>query len=531
MSTPANNLLHVIGTHEAVAEVAMFLCQDTHVRTTGILSSSQLDQTVVMAEVGYDGGLTFQSLHRDPLLAITGRRGSVEGYGAESFGITSLPAHDGGPALVRLSVAFHSTQDARILALGLSERFPATTVGLRGIGAGDACSIEAYSAGEEVLSLDPTQIPADPDWEQRYEEADDEKSLALELELEQARDAFGLDQLIDVAQERSRVVAVPPHAGDSVTFGWPRWSLLAHAAFSDDVAGIHDALAGFDTRDEKLAALQQECRNAADRGVASWMDTALFGDPAQAAATGDNDVPQEPSYRHLHLDHYAPRQMRLLSFLATTHDASVESSEQRALADALLTSLADPDARLSSGLHPAVFLTAVVAHAQARALPESVSALEGLEKLLVELASRVPRAPGASSLEYAFSNTAPENGLNLMLCSVIAIAMQPHVVKSQIKPALGAGVPPQLLVRSVVVADRMAPDGPDYVDAAGILRLLSDSYGSATGIPSQVTDEFELIAPHLARSYEALRTAELMQAQITAAPSRAAATARRAPRA
>lgn len=531
MSTYLANILHVIGTHEAVAEVAMFLCQDTHVRTAAAPVSG-IKQTVLVGEVGFAGDLTSQAFHNDPLLAVTMKRPGMAGFDAHAFGIQPLPAQDAGPALVRLSIAFDSTSDAGILSVTLSERFPDVTVGLREFNAEESvCRFDGHAAGEEIISLDASTITLGADWDQRVEDADDEETLAaLQRELQDERDAYGLDQLTDLAHERSRMVTPPAApAGETVTYGWPRWSLLAHAAFSDEVAGLHDALAAFETHNQKLELLKEECRNASARGIASWMDTALFGDPVKHQESADSDATLQRSYTDLTLDHYAPRQLRLLSFLATAGDVAAESSDQRALADALLSSLADPDARLSSGMHPAVFLTAACAHAQAQALAEAPTAVEGLEKLLVELASRVPRAEGAGKLVHAGSETAPDNGLDLMLCSVVAIAMQPHVVKSQLKPAIGAGVPPAMLVRSIVRADQLAPNGPDGIDAAGILRLLTDSYGTATGIPNQVTEEFELIAPQLARSYEALRTAELMQAQITAAPSRPAAPGRRAP--
>jgi hypothetical protein len=507
MSNFCHNSLRIIGTHEAVAEVAMFLCQDHQVTVTK--AAHGIEQSAAYVIVGTDAAV---SLPDDREVA------DAVAWNFDSFGIRMAP-RAGEPDVGHCELAATFTTDFdkpdRLLEQ-LSRRFPDVVVGeVYDEPLNAVWGVVAYLNGTRVLDLD--DFPVDAEWKARYDDADEEQAQAMETELDAARDVFGIERLRTVAGEKLAARAAARAADIPASLrhhGWPRWSLLAHAANADGAEGLRDALAQLTTGDQMHSALTAEIAAAEELGVASWVDTTLFGD---AAAPAETDIAADESaggaYAVLALDAFRDRHCNLLQLLS--------QAPTDPLAQALLASLSDPHTRLTCGLHPAAFLAASAAAAVAdgSAHPE---ATRGLDELLSKLAARTPRVAEAPRL----GQMEPEGRVVAkypLLRSMLAVAAVGRACPSQLKPAMAAGVTPDFLLRTLLAAPEGSGGSPQ------VLERMHDVYGAFDHFPAGLVDEIAAVGPGFRATFEALRTAENMRSRISAAAPEAKPAPRRSP--
>jgi hypothetical protein len=521
MPNICKNTIRIIGTHEAVSEVAMFLCQGHRIEVADSPFRTEVTPGAALVHIGSEG--TLQHLNRNGVI-------EEDGWSLHSFGIEM---HSGPDESIRyiLTADASSAWEAPSAALAaLSRRFPDVVISvIYDESMNSVWGLDAYAAGDRFLRLEDSDFPVSDEWRAREAEADDDDAQRLYEEHDGRRNAGAIERLHAAAGEKlsqrqaARADSIPIELR---SHGWPRWGVLAHAAHADGTDGLRIALHDFDSAEEMEVALVEEFQGARELGVASWMDTALFCDksPVHEQELTIGGVP----YAALSLEAYAPRQHDLLELLAQEHEA--DSIDAR-LARALLASLSHPEARLECGLHPAVFLTAAARTAAPGGAPsETVRA--GLDLLLSNLAKKTPRLLGAESLGQPAAEGESCVPQNELLKSVMAIAAQPRAASNQLKPALAAGIPPTFLLHTL--AARTAGLGfanPEQVNPGMVLESLKDAYGYVSRFPPELVCEIERVGSSMAASLEALRTAEMMETHISnAQPTAARSSPRRSPR-
>lgn len=496
MPNICRNTLRFIGTHEAVAEVAMHLCQAHHVQVFG-----GAEQRAFL-ELGPEYGLRLPR-EVDPVA-----------WNVESFGTRTVDEPEGAPRFVALLL------DARTawgpsdeLLQTLSQRFPDVVVGdVYAEGMNDIWGVKVLLNGEALLDCEADAAPVDETWQSRYDDADDDEAQKLIEELDDARDLWGLNRLREVAidalnarhAERSTSIPEPLRQ-----HGWPRWSLLAHAANAEGFDGLKVAMPAT-TAEEMTASFASEAKDATRLGVASWLDTSLFGDAAEALPLeSDLNLQIGGSYAVLSIDGFRDRHLRLLAAVARAKHAGPDAEP---LAHALHASLSDPESRLGCELHPAVFLTVSAASALEDDQLPSASAV-GLEMVLASLASRMPRLESVGSLGEFMAEGQRVAASDPMLRSVLALVALQSAAPSQMKIAVAAGVNPRFILRTLLVPR----DGPANQTVA--LERLADTFGGYSKFPASLVDEATKVGGDFAAAYRALVTAEQMRESITSSAS------------
>lgn len=500
MPNICTNSLRIIGSHESVAEVAMNLCQTHHVSVLEYTRGYK-HESGAFAELGIEHGFRLPP------------EAEVVGWSIESFGTRELPEPDGAPRHYALALEFKTAWGPSDELLKMfSSQFPDVVVGVVYDEAMNSIwGAKAFAGGKQILDATTDDVPTDPSWEKRYEDADEDLTGELWEELDGLRDAWGLDHLRDVSVKQldaRQVERATGIQGRLKEHGWPRWSLVAHAANAEGFAGLKGAFLQLDTAEQMTAALEAEYLAATELKVASWVDTALFGDASPALPLeSDMDMQVGGSYAALSLESFRDRHLELLGAIGQT---TTDGPEAAPLAHALLASLSNPDIRLGCSMHPAVFLAASAAAALADGQLYSSAAI-GIEQVLLKLALRTPRIQAAADL-WKTEVDGRRVG-DPMLRSVLALVAMPNVCQSQLKPARAAGVAPEFMLNTLLAPREFVESNTE------VLTRLGQAFGGIQAFPPRLIEEIASHGSELLAAHQALVTAELMRDRIAHPPS------------
>jgi len=498
MSNICKNTIRVIGSSESVAEVAMFILQDHKVRLDTVLPGNE--SVAACVEIGHQHELLSSRFSDKPINVREASTSINDALHFASYGIRAITQSESS-TLFELSAECETRWNPPwALSKQLSKRFPDAVVGVESVYATEAEWWHLTLSGGVVKSnLKVANMPGS---------AGREQSLILNVDgsgelsafARRERESIATDLLISSSDRIA--TQIPLELRDH---GWPRWSLMAHAAFTSGVSGLKESIGVLATADEIEEALKSDMDAAKRLGVASWVDSSLFGE-----STPSEDKPPA-SFLDLSGRTQRSRQLELLEVIAEANKVGAEFSP---FSQALVASLADPLTRLIGGLHPAVYLTATVSNGSA-----GPAAHAGLDLLLQGLAAKMPSIRGAETLGTAplhdVGTTHEATPLDGVLRSALAVAALPRVSKHQLSPALAAGVTPKVLLWTLL-ARGLADDS--MVDTrslnVGAIDSLVDAYGSASKFPEQLKTEIESIGSNLQEAFEARKTHELMQSQI-----------------
>lgn len=510
MPHTCKNSLRIIGTHEAVAEVAMHLCQTHFVELVEVASGAE---RAARLEMGIEEGLRIP-FDPDPV-----------GWSIESFGTRELSESDSAPRYYVLALMLDSEwSPSEILLEQLSFQFPDVVVGdVYSESTAPLWGAVAFAGGRKILNAEADDAPGQKAWKERYASASLEQLDGLDRESDAALDAWGLSQLHDVAvakldaRQAERVAGI---AGRLRQHGWPRWSLVAHAANAEGLIGLKGAFLQLETSEQMAAVLVAEYEASAELRVASWVDTSLFGDATPALPLEEDlDMHTGGSYAALSLEGFRDRHLELLTAIGQTASTSAEADP---LAHALLDSLSNPDLRLVCKLHPVVFLAASAAAAQADGQLCSAAA-GGIELLVSRLAARIPRLADATTLSQSSSDDLRES--DPMLRSVLALASMDRACPSQLKPAYAAGIPPQFMLRTLLLPRQSVVPTPTEA-----LTRLAETFGGIQAFPPRLVEEIASMGAELSSTHHALVMAEQMRQRIDTSTPQAQSQQRRVAR-
>ncbi|MFK4705652.1 hypothetical protein ABIC83_002491 [Roseateles asaccharophilus] len=492
MSDLVQNCIRIVGTHESVAEVAMFLSQDHKIRLERVADVDASNISLgAKVEIGHQGTLLFSRYSALPLRARGAEGSANDAFNVEFTGLRHIERPDGSSYFELRCQCDTDAQPPYALAQAISGRFQDVVLGVESYQpSSNAWWHLTVSHGVVQAHLKPSLMPGHDG-----RTIDDQVSAWASERFE----PFALDLL--TKQAKSRLDSMTP---DLVNLGWPRWSLVTHAAYDGGIQGLQAATQHFESGEEILKALQADADAAERRGVASWMDATLFGEAA-APPTGN-----QPPYLQLHAERHKHRLLEVLHYVSTAG-----ADDAPLLATPLLASLSDPFARMSGGLHPVVYLAAA-----AQAAPKDVSARKGLDMVLERYAAAVPELREATTLHIPLSHSTSSTPQDACLRSALALASLPRVSEHQLKPAIRVGVPPQVLLWTVLAS---GSKDEHLLDPANlnkdVLDSLHDGYGTLSQLPTGLTHEIAVNCPGLQSAFEARVTAETMLQRIKDMPA------------
>ncbi|MEJ6003795.1 hypothetical protein [Paucibacter soli] len=491
MSEYVVNTIRILGSRESVAEVAMFLCQDHRVGIEGVIDPpGEHPAYAVRVHIGHEQELLNSRFSLKPLGSHEESTNQRDAVLVESLGMRAV-ARDHLPAAFELTLKCETEWQPPWTLLGkMSIRFPDVVIGTE---ATDAANCDwwylTFSQGRTISNLKVENVPGF---------AGRERELIL--------DPLGMRELSTWSNQKFEETAsqlfenragmrfseVPSHLADH---GWPRWSLLNHAAFSSGLEAFDETFSDYVTADEIEQALDGELEASKQLGVASWVDGVLFGPSVQEDG--------QPLFCDLGSDQYAERHLQLLGKLS---EATLPSASP--ISQALLASLSKPFVRLCGGLHPVVFLTAAAVD-----LPRGAPARVGLDALLKAYADQAPTIRGAETLDAPLPQNANYEAtpLDAVLRSSLAIAALPRVSVHQLKPALAHGVTDTMLLWTLL-ARGLEDEG--FLDPSNLnpnaLDSLVDVYGSEAEIPDAIKQAIASRGPSLQLALESRLTASAM---------------------
>lgn len=481
------NCIRIIGTHESVAEVAMFLSQDHKVRLEPVADVDASNISLgAKVEMGHQGTLHYSRYSALPLRVRQPVGNANDAFNVEFTGLRYIEREDSGSYFELRCQCDTDSQPPYALAQAISSRFQDVVLGVESYHpSSNAWWHLTVCQGVVQSHLKPNLMPGHDG------RTIDEQVSAWASE---RFEPFALDLL--TKQTKSRLDALAP---DLVNKGWPRWSLLTHAAYDGGVQGLQAATQYLELGEEVLESLQADADVAERRGVASWMDAMLFGEAA-VSATGN-----EPSYLQLHAKRHQARLLEVLRFVS-----KADSEDAPLLADPMLASLSDPFARLSGGLHPAVYLAAAAQGASA-----DLPARKGLDMVLERYALAVPELREATNLHIPLSHSTSSAPQDACLRSTLALASLPRVSPHQLKPAIRVGIPPQILLWTVLASgskdEHLLNADNLNLDA---LDTFQEAYGSLGEVPTALAQEIMANCPGLQSAFQARVTAESMLQRI-----------------
>lgn len=446
------NQLVISGSHEAVAEVVMALRQALYLQ----IDRSGAQPVVMIHGVGPAGDLSQRPFKESPIQDSSTADTTMDGHEFDLRGIEDLEAYSRFTG--SFTVVFDRLDD---LLETLSRAHPDVVVANLGGEAEDAdWRGQSWSAGRVTTF----RLPVPPDL--------DERAMLPPGHLDV------IEKLALTSLQQARA------ARTTSSHGWPRWSLLAHAANAQGVTGLARAMAAAGGgAGDMAAALRAENEQARRLGVASWVDTLMFGEPAPRAAEPGAVKP----YTSVNVDVWAPRQQELLGFIA---DNQAPQAPHHDVAAALVQALGDPDTRLQHGLHPVAFLPT----ARIEALASSLHAKE-LSPALEAIFGAFVAKTGAQSL--------PARDPKL-LASTMTAALICSSRYGSLAAAVRSGADAPMLLRSMADADEFEHT----------LHGLGQAYGSYADFPAPVKDEVRRLGGALEAAYTALHTHEAMQHRI-----------------
>lgn len=493
--------------------------------------------------------------------------------GARSSGIAPLAAvsRSGSMTAPLAQAAFtlsvSSAPPERLMQV-LSQRFPELVLGMAYSRAVSSVIGKAFVGGTEALRVSENEAQLHPGTA-TLDPSDAEVSPA-----QQCINDYALRIAPVLSEKGVDKFSASPH-------GWPRWSLLAHAAYDGGVKGFERALHGLGfgglgpgvpagqlSPGRQAEVLLDDARQARALGVASWADTLMFG-----SRRDQNPHAERASVFRI------PRQRELLRLVGL----AAGSPEAPAVPAALLASLSCPSLRLLNGTHPIAHLAAAVGRSgrytrmaelredeergEAGAWsPPGEQELRGMDALLDGLSRAMPelsdakdlntplRAFGPVAEDYCRPDADGEPELlgprlnpgytfdvekDRLLASALAIAVELPGRAAALRPALAAGVPAGFLFRSVVwsdcfhrpadelsLTDPASAPGSGSGGSAAVSRSLTafkEVFGSLRDFPEDLKQEMQRLGPGGSAAYQAYLTAERMRDVIEAAQARAQA--------
>jgi hypothetical protein len=553
------NEVTITGTYEAVAEVCMAMSEQLSVSTyrgefRAPYCRADLHAPIVVAHDFQEFTPGMMTPFVDAAVRQFGnettgwRRPEVHRF--ESAGIS--PAQEDEAAappigVAQLHLAMGSAESPPLHFLrAISARCPDVVVALVSRNDEEAqWSAIAYRAGAVLKAVGDDEVPL-PD----IVVTSSSEAEAHECSMKRTAAAHELLDALAV-----KAVRTAPRTGTTPVNGFPRWSLLAHAAYDGGVKGLLRAMGSTGAQSAALGAdLVAEVQRARALGVASWADTVMFG--RLKLPDGPDGKPRAPHAEMAPLV-YLNRHRELLSTLGSlAHAGSPESP----LAAALLASLSDPSVRLLSGIQPVAHLAAAcgkLGGSNDWVSCDETAARRGLVELIAALAAKCAPEQDATMVDRPLETSDPaaraRDGIrsvprrspgfvfdpeeDQLLGSVMAVALEAPLRAESLAPALSFGVKPSVLFRSALwngiyragVSDKDHGHGTRYF--IDLMDAFTCVYGSPAKFPIDLAAEMEELGPALKPLYDAARNESLMRAAIEAAAATAPAAALRQRRA
>ncbi|MEJ6003799.1 hypothetical protein [Paucibacter soli] len=423
------------------------------------------------------------------------RHKAVQGFSSDGIKELEVARSPEQPRLFILEASVNRLVDgAQAFVQQLSTSRFGVVVGMSIIGAGfdDLQSDQViWSAGGYVngtmtagayTGSSPSTLPGD-----LASRVDNSKGLgALPADLAPELHRYATQKFVEHALE---VASTPSSKGGLgiAAGGYPRWSLLTHAAFDRGVEGLILALEEMGgSPSEQLEADLKSSRRA---GIASWVDTCLLGSPVPANAA---DAATRSPYSFLDLPDIRTRPAKLLAYLG-------DSPQGAAVGDAILDALSKRDAGFQDGSNPLVWLCQT----------EHVGRLAkaGLDRLVARVAEDTSVPTDEQMLAAikgiaagGFKAASMQLALNTCPRAVDGTRMVRHEVNCL----------------DIPLRDGL---GPLSADRGTITVKLLDAWvgtgGKLSDMPEEVANVFLLSKPEVCQTFEARRTEEQMGAAIS----------------